>query len=75
MLSLRKGGGNPKPSSSSLFEGQIALGADFGYCGVWMGLPFFSAAGPSSLARNKSGQKAQESLEGCAFVPLLGSVV
>ena len=47
----------------------------FGYSGVWMGLSFLSAAGSSSLARNKSGQEAQESLEGCASLPLMGSVV
>ena len=40
-----------------------------------MGLSFLSAAGPSSLARNQSGQEAQESLEGCSFLPLLESVV
>ena len=64
-----------RTSSSSLLKGQNALGAYFGYNGVWMGLPFLSATSPSSLARNESGQEAQESLEGCASVPLLGSVV
>ena len=51
------------------------MGAYFGYNGVWIGLSFLSAAGPSSLARNKSGQEAQESLEGCSSLPLLDSVV
>ena len=51
------------------------MGSYVGYCGVWLGLPFLSAIGPSSLARYKSGQEVQESLEGCASVPFLGSVV
>ena len=51
------------------------MGPYFGYSGVWMGLPFLSATSPPSLARNKSGQEAQESLEGYDVVPFLGSVV
>ena len=53
-------------------KGQNAL---VGYSGVWMGLSFLSAAGPSCLARNQSGQEAQENLEGCSSLPLLDSVV
>ena len=70
-----KGEGNPKPSSCTLPEGQNALGAYFGYRGVWMGHSFLSATGPSCLARNHSGQEAQESLEGYSSLPLLDSVV
>ena len=41
----------------------------------WVGLSFLSSVGPTCLARNQSGQEAQESVEDSSSLPLLDSVV